>query len=306
MGQPQDTWWTVRLPLQWAHGLDDLPGYDADQRVVRLTTQLDVMTDEHDHAVGFLGRAHPLVRRALDRVRNLSFGGTARRGQDPRASAVRADVTESCLLYTFLGRVVSRSGRELERVLAVCVTPRGEVQFFETANQWLPLADPARALRTTDLWETHFASWAEAAQQRAHQAVTAGFQPLAEQFSSSRREALNHERASQNYWLRQRTIDLMGPVGQPAVTQPDLFSSTATPEPVPALPDWQALHDPVVRLAAFHADRTQPPAARVAAEGVLRIYQQRITHLESLADLRPPEIVPLGVLMLIPEGHYGT
>ena len=274
--------------------------------MVRLTTQLDVMTDEHDHAVGFLGRAHPLVRRALDRVRNLSFGGTARRGQDPRASAVRADVPEPCLLYTFLGRVASRSGRELERVLAVCVTPRGDVRFYETADQWLPLADPARALRTTDLWETHFASWAEAAQQRAHQAVAAGFHPLAEQFNGARREALARERASQDDWLRQRANDLTGPVGQPALTQQELFGSTATPAPAPAPPGWQALHDPVARLAAFHADRTQPPAARVDAEGVLRIYQQRLTHLESLADLRPPEIVPLGVLMLIPEGHHGA
>jgi hypothetical protein len=62
----------------------------------------------------------------------------------------------------------------------------------------------------------------------------------------------------------------------------------------------------VVRLAAFQADRTQPPAARVDAEGVLRIYQQRLTHLDNLADLRPPEIVLLGVLMLIPEGHHGA
>ena len=84
----------LTLPPAWCHGLEDLPGYDSEKRVVRLTTNLDVISDSDKNSVGYLGRAHPLVRRALDRVRNLSFGGMASSGQDPRASAATADVPE--------------------------------------------------------------------------------------------------------------------------------------------------------------------------------------------------------------------
>ena len=85
--RPGDTVLEVRLPPAWCHGLDEVPGYDADSRTARLTTDLEVIRDEHDWSVGYLGRAHPLVRRALDRVRHLSFGGAAERL--PRGGAAR-------------------------------------------------------------------------------------------------------------------------------------------------------------------------------------------------------------------------
>ena len=34
---------------------------------------------------------------------------------------------------------------------------------------------------------------------------------------------------------------------------------------------------------------------------VLRLYEQRIKQLDALSDLREPEVVPLGILMLMPE-----
>src|SRR5262249_50794052 len=70
----------VRLPPAWCHGLGEVPGYDADTRGLRLTTQIDLVRDEQERPVGYLGRAHPLVRRALDRVRHLSFGGAGAAG----------------------------------------------------------------------------------------------------------------------------------------------------------------------------------------------------------------------------------
>jgi hypothetical protein len=69
---------------------------------------------------------------------------------------------------------------------------------------------------------------------------------------------------------------------------------------------WQSITEPQQRLAAFHADRQQPASARAEAEGVLRIYEQRMGFLYRLLDLREPEIVPLGVLMLIPEVKHGA
>ncbi|MBI3800827.1 MAG: hypothetical protein HY268_28100 [Deltaproteobacteria bacterium] len=79
-GTMSDDVFELLLPPAWNYGLDDLPGYDPTTRRLRLTTKLEVTSDARERPVGFLGRAPPLVRRALDRVRNLSFGGSARAG----------------------------------------------------------------------------------------------------------------------------------------------------------------------------------------------------------------------------------
>ena len=127
-GGPASATMALRVPPAWVYGLERLPGYDPERRIIRLTSNMELTKDADGNEIGYLGRAHPLVRRALDRVRNLSFGGGGSSGQDSRASAVRADVPAPALLCTFLGRVSSRHGREFERVLAVRVgagaTPR--------------------------------------------------------------------------------------------------------------------------------------------------------------------------------------
>lgn len=307
LGALADSSFAVRLPPTWLHGLEQLPGYDADDRVVRLTTRLEVMRDEKERPVGFLGRAHPLVRRALDRVRNLSFGGMASAGQDARASAVAADVPVPTLLYTFLGRVMSRSGRELERVLAVLVPAHGSPTFHATADGWSDLIDPANAIRTGDVWKKHFASWAAGAASQACSVAQESFGPLAESFIEQRRRSLNSDLANQQDWLKQRSIEITGTATVPTAVQGafpfargDEASSTPASGDAPPAVAWQSITDPLDRLAAFQGDRNQSPAARVEADGVLRIFRQRQSTLESLLDLRPPEVVPLGLLMLVP------
>jgi len=112
MGQLTDDYFTLSLPPAWCAGMDDLPGFDLPARQIRLTTKMEVTEDEKERSVGYIGRAHPLVRRALDRVRNLSYGTSAQQSLDPRASAVKADVPEPTVLYTYLGRVSSGAGRK--------------------------------------------------------------------------------------------------------------------------------------------------------------------------------------------------
>lgn len=297
-GSRNDEHFTVRIPPEWMHGLDDLPGYDHDARLVRLTTRLDITTDGAENRVGFLGRAHPLVRRALARVRNLSFGGAAARGQDTRASAVRADVAEPTLLYTYLGRVSSRSGREFEQVLAVQVSQGGESKLFGSAEEWQPLADPKHAVKTTDLWEKYFASWAPIAGENAGRTAQAGFAPLADHFVAARKQTLNDERKNQQNWLAQRVKEITGISKSSAADQATLFEDNATP--APSVAEWESIAEPGERLAVFGNDRRQSSVARAEAEGVLRIVEQREKVLQSLLDLREPEIVPLGILMLIP------
>ena len=302
VGNIHDDVFEVQLPAAWSYGLDALPGYDAATRTLSLTTNLEVMRDTRDRPVGFLGRAHPLVRRALDRVRQLSFGGMAQAGQDPRASAVIADVPEPTLLFTFLGRISSRAGRELERVLAVKVTPQGTPECYPTADQWTPLADPSRAVRTTDVFKNHFEHGFTEASRQARQAAEVGFRPLAEAFVRERLDDLRQEQTRQHEWLRLRAGELMGePRLQPVQTE--LFDPFVQEgPPMMEQPIWATLTDPVEQLAAFAADPTQPVRTRSEADGVLRIHRQRLSALEARLALGTPEVQPLGVLMLIPEG----
>jgi hypothetical protein len=64
---------------------------------------------------------------------------------------------------------------------------------------------------------------------------------------------------------------------------------------------WQTLSDPAQRLAAFYHDGSQHPARRAEADGVLRLYRQRREDLEARLALGEPEVIPLGLLMLIPD-----
>ncbi len=306
-GQLTDDHFVVHLPTSWLHGLDDLPGYDSGTRVVRLTTKMDVTSVGKGLPVGFLGRAHPLVRRALDRVRNLSTGATARSGQDPRASAVQADVPEPTLLFTFLGRLASRAGRELERVLAVRVSRDGSWALLPSASDWYPLANPDKAIRTTDLWKRHFEKWAGDAQRLARDNVQEWFQRIAVEFASERRESLQKERTDQGAWLRKRAEEITGQARPVNAIQKGLFDDESeTAAPAPAQAHWESVEDPADRLAAFHTDRDQSPTARAEAEGVLQLYTQRQSLLDALLDLRDSEVVPLGVLMIVPEHSHGA
>jgi superfamily II DNA or RNA helicase len=306
-GQITDEHFVVHLPTSWLHGLDELPGYNADARVVRLTTRIDVTTVGKDLPVGFLGRAHPLVRRALDRVRNLASGATARTGQDPRASAVRADVPVPTLLFTFLGRLASRAGRELERVLAARVTRDGTLEFLPFASDWYAVTDPKKAIRPTDLWKKEFASWSEEAHRRAGIACGENFEKIAKMFIEERRASLQKEEADQEGWLARRAEEITGQARSSAYVQRGFLDEESKTAIQPkARAAWESVTKPVERLAAFHTDRDQSPAARAQAEGVLQLYKQRKNSLDSLMDLRTPEVVPLGVLMIIPEHSHGT
>jgi superfamily II DNA or RNA helicase len=305
VGRVQDEVFEAMIPPSWLHGLDDLPGYDPQSRRLRLTTKLEVTQDDRERPVGFLGRAHPLVRRALDRVRNLSFG--ARNGQDPRVSAVMADVSQPVLLYTFVGRVMSQAGREFERVIAVEVPAEGTPRAYDAASTWLPFADPTRAIRTAGVWEQHFAPWAGNAHTHAHDVAETGFSTLAADFTAAKRQALEAEREALQQWFEHRVHDLTGDV-TPAFRQRELFDPDVSPDTATeaAFPAWAHLTDPAARLATFATDTNQSPARRSEADGVLRIQRQRQRELEARLALGEPEIVPLGVLMMVPENRHGA
>ncbi len=305
LGTIGNDFFTVSLPPQWIYGMDELPGYDPNERLIRLTTKLEITEDKNKNSIGFLGRAHPLVRRALDRVRSLSFGHSLKSMEDPRVSAVKANVSQPMLLYTFLGRVSSAVGRELERVLAAAVTASGKVEFFALPDRWLSWAQPDKAIRTTDVWKNHFKSWADGAEKKVTSVVSKGFVLMANTFIQKRLEGISKDRSNQKDWLRNRADEITGSVTEKKIIQRGLFDKAKEPVGPARIEGWQSIEDPLERLAAFHADSSQKPSARAEAENVIRIYNQRIAHLKSLEQLSDPEIVPLGILMLVPEVPHG-
>ena len=255
--------------------------------------------------MGYLGRSHPIVRRGLDRVRNLSFGGGNAAPQDIRASAVAADVAEPALLYTFLGRVASGAGREFERVLAVRVGRDGEPAFYAEAEDWLPLADPARAVRTAGLWEKHFAGWAPSAAEQARTTASQGFAARAEAFAAQFRRGLEAELAAVDRWLAGRADELAPQGGPtPAAAQPGLFDAAGHRYRRRRLGPAGVGQTSSIRPNAWR--RTRPTGASTRP-GAPRPTASCGSTGSGCRRWRPgwrwgtPEIVPLGVLMLVPE-----
>ena len=290
----------LKIPATWSmQGLKATPGIDLDTRTVRLTTKLDIMQDAQKREVGFLGRAHPLVRRALDRVRHLALGGTAT-SVDQRISAVAGDVTGPTLLFTFLGRIHSRAGREFEQVLAVLVRPPAVTEFVSSSERWLSLADPANGINTRDVWKNHFAPWAANAEATALAAASENFRPIAADVLNRRRAELRRDRDRLQEWLESRAHEIIGDRGQLAVQQ-ELIGASRSAAPQPSAAPWAQLTGALERLAGFASDNTQPVALRHEAQTVLALFKKRRDDLDARDAVREPEVTTLGMLMIVPR-----
>lgn len=294
----------MTLPPAWMPGLKDTPGVDADTRTVRLTTKLDVLQDAQQREIGFLGRAHPLVRRALDRVRHLALGGTAL-SVDQRVSAVAGDVAIPALLFTFLGRIHSRAGREFEQVVAILLRPPSTAEFIEDSATWLRFANPANAINTRDVWKNHFAAWAQDAEDTALAAARQKFRPIAIEVLNRRRLELRKDRDQLQDWLQSRTGEIIADRGQLAVALelPGIGRQAAAQ---PSAEPWARLTDPLERLAGFASDNTQPVALRHEAQTVLNLFKKRRDDLDSRDALGEPEVATLGMLMIVPRSGLTT
>jgi hypothetical protein len=280
----------LRLPPAWTHGLHDIPGYDAEQRTLHLTSDAKRCRDESGRDLGYLGRAHSIVRRALDRVRNLRFG-EADTWLDRRVSAVGLNIPAPALLCTFLGVLESDRGHELERVLAVRIERSGSTAVLAEPEAWLSVLAHGEPIRTADLWDQHFKAWGEQARMQAQQAVAQAFEAMAEPAGKELAQQRQREQKDLEDWLRSRADTICGAVQQ---AQMDLLGGNA------GLASWQMSEQPAERLAGFATDGNNPPAHRREADGVLRLWRSRQLELEQRAQLRSLEPPPLGLLMLVP------
>jgi superfamily II DNA or RNA helicase len=294
--QRPDGIWELKLPPTWIRGLDDIPGYDASARVLRLTGELDVLRDDAG-PVGYLGRAHPVVRRALDRVRNIQLESGAQH-LDRRVAAARGDGPHPELVYTYLGRVQSGAGRELERVIAVRVARSGAPRAMVDLAEWAALGALDRAVPSGGIWAKHFASWASPESAAAAEVARAAFQAILGNHVAEHEADLAAERASLSTWLRTRAREICG---EPARAL-DLFAEAA-----PTQPRWKTLTDDTERLAAFATDTANTARQRSETQAVLELHARRAAELDRRARLEPPAVSPLGLLMLVPSaGREGA
>jgi superfamily II DNA or RNA helicase len=279
----------LRLPADWTTGLDDLPGYDVATRMLRITRKRNRLRDGHGRSLAFLGRAHPVVRRAISSVRRIE--GVA---CDNRVSAARADAgVPLSLLLCFNAELHSARGAEIQRMIAVLVPASGVAVEIPQPERWLHLADNGREIPSASLWRDLFAGWAPRRQADAAAVATTAMQRMAVEFAAACEGVADREAAELERWLRLRTDDICGAF---VTRTADLFGA------MPTGPDWQSLAAPLDRLAAFAADGGNPPARRREADSVVELFQRRTRERAARAALSPLILLPVGMLMLVPPG----
>ena len=174
----------------------------------------------------------------------------------------------------------------MERVLAVRVDADGRPTVVTETGGWLPAIDDGAPTR--DAWETHFAAWGPQAVERAGEAAQAALGMFADEFAREHAKILNAERRRIDDWLKGRAEEICG---KPQDEGPTLFDRV---EPV-------APRTPEERLQEFVAGQSAGAKLRSEAETVLGYYRREVARLVERAELRAPDLAPLGLLMLIPK-----
>jgi hypothetical protein len=261
----------LRLPRDWVFGLDGQPGFDPAKDVLHFTRDIEVHNDPAGRPIGFLGRAHPLVLRAI------------RLGCQVAGEVAVSRGARLALLSTFEIQIPIENRVVFRRIVTVMTTPDRPP---EEIRDWPTLCDPACAME--NVWDRLFAFWAEPAwaetdafvsaiADREHDAFVAGH-------LTSRREQAGRSRR----WLRVRADLLCGPFVSPTG---DLFGA---PRPGPA---WRTQEDPLSRLISLATDPETSVAKRREANDTLETRQAAENR-----NAAPGPVMhrPIGMLMLVP------
>ena len=240
------------------------------------------------HSLAFLGRAHPVVRRAINRAQRIA--GTV---WDNRVSVARADAGASpAVLLTFSVEMRSAVRTEFQRVIAVLLPAQGDAVEVNEPERWLQLAAPDRSLLAGDVWQTLFAHWVPNRQPEAASVASAAMQRDAARFTADHQRKAEREAGDLQDWLRRRADDICGAfVPQTG----DLFGATKVG------PDWRLLSAPLERLAAFTARRRQFTGTTSRGEQCHRAVPAAAAW--NGAALSPPVLSLIGMLMLVPSAR---
>jgi hypothetical protein len=63
--------------------------------------------------------------------------------------------------------------------------------------------------------------------------------------------------------------------------------------------------NPLLRLEALEKDEDQPQSRRTEARAAQTLYRDRTAALDDRIALSEPEIIPIGMLMLVPGDAHG-
>jgi superfamily II DNA or RNA helicase len=277
----------LRLPADWLAGLDDLPGIDRRHGLLRFTRNPTRLRDREGHSLALLGRAHPVVRRAITRVQRLD--GAA---WDARVSVAQADAGAlPAVLLTFNAEMRSAMRTEFRRIIAVLLPQWGDAVEVNEPGRWLQFGIPDRSLPAADWWRDRFADWVPNRQPEAEGIANAAMQRDAASIADRRQRRIQREAGDLHDWLRRRADEICG-VSVPRTA--DLFGAA------PDGPDWRSLSAPLDRLAAFTADADNSPARRREANSAIELFQRRGAERTARAALLPPALHLIGMLMLVP------
>ena len=288
IGRSADGRGVLRLPADWLAGLDDLPGFDRERRVLRFTRNHSRLRDKQGRSLAFLGRAHPVIRRAISRVQRVPHAEW-----DNRVSVARADAGAAlAVLLTFCAEMRSAVHTEFQRVIAVLLPEVGSAEEIGDHERWLQLATPDRSRPAGDVWQDLFACWVPTRQPEAELIANAVMQRDVAKILGDRQQRTEREAIELQNRLRRRADDICGTFVPPTG---DLFGTTA------ACPSWRLLFDPLDRLAAFTADADNPPIRRREANTAVELFQRRGAEQAARSALSPPVLHLIGMLMLVPS-----
>jgi len=286
----------ISLPPLWRSGLDGLPGYNPDRQTIRLTVKLEITRDNEGNSVGFLGRSHPLVKRALDRTKNIGATREMLNYLDPRISAVKAQVPTPQILFTFLGSISTKKEKIFEKVFAIKVDKNGDKEELFSPADWSRFIDITNALDPKDIWKKYFSDWGYQWKGKSLELASRVFKPFAERIIVKKKDQLEKEKENIVEWFSKRTQEITGKAIEGV--QLDLFENYADVEKT----SWSDITDPVERLTKFCQDKNVIRTKRSEAETLLRLYKNRMDDIRLLLSFEPPKVKPLGMLMIIPEG----
>jgi ERCC4-related helicase len=268
----------IKLPANWTHDLNDLPGFDATASVLRFTRDFETWRDDSGRITGFLGRAHPLVLRAMKHGCHL-----------PGAVAVGwADRIGLLLTFELEIRISERTMlREIVAVMARPDHPPTEI------IQWITLGASGPNPPFDRVWDRLFASWAGEAWQESERLVSTIASRKREVFVARHNTSNDRELAQTNRWLRVKANQLCGSYVAPTG---DLFG-----DPDPSSPDWRRKEDPLARLVSLATDPAIPGSKRREANDVLQIARANEPSRQASAEIVTQ---PIGMLMLVPKDAF--
>ncbi|MSP01926.1 MAG: hypothetical protein EXR07_12880 [Acetobacteraceae bacterium] len=264
----------IRLPRSWCSGLEDMPGFDPVKAVLRVTGDADAFRDVDGRSTAFLGRAHPLVARAVRH--GCQLRGEVAVGRGERAGLLSTFVLE----IQTANRVLHR---QVVAILACTDVPPVRV------SQWSDLAITESTVDRDHVWDRCFSSWADRAHAETDLAI-AGIAERERETFATRHEALRSEEVTRTRrWLQVKANTLCGAYAAPAG---DLFGAPA------AGPAWRHQADPRTRLISFATDPETSAVRRREANAALETFQ--------LADMGgampgPATYRAIGLLMLVPD-----